>query len=91
MTVCLYYLKGQGIKQTARTMRRAESTVKANLVQADQLLALWFNERRRRKDAEAQALRAQIEAARPAKLADVVLPPRKRKRPTLKLKGGFTT
>jgi hypothetical protein len=47
-------------------MRRAESTIKAQLGQADQLLATWFTERKRRKEGEAAGLRKQIEAARPA-------------------------
>lgn len=88
MTLHLFYLHGLGIKDTARAMQRAESTIKAQLAQADHLLAAWFIERKRRKDAEAAALRQQIEAARPAKLAaPLALPPKpRRKRGTLQLK-----
>lgn len=86
------YLRGEGIKQTARIMRRAESTIKAQLAQADALLAAWFAERRRRKAEEAEALRRQIEAARPA-YARLPLPEPDKpalKRGTLKLRS-FTT
>ncbi|MFC5524029.1 antiterminator Q family protein [Polaromonas jejuensis] len=39
------YVKGVGIKEAARRLGRAESTVKAQLEQADQALSLWFVER----------------------------------------------
>jgi hypothetical protein len=68
-------------------MRRAESTIKAQLAQADALLAAWFADRKRRKEAEGAELRRKIEAARPAYLS-VPLPEPKRR--TLKL-GGFTS
>lgn len=88
-TLRLFYLKGEGIKGTARIMRRAESTIKAQLAQADALLAVWFTERKRRKEAEAQRLRQQIEAARPAHTRSVLPEAVKpvRKRGTLKLRG----
>lgn len=89
-TLRLFYLKGEGIKGTARTMRRAESTIHAQLGQADALLATWFTERKRRKEAEGEALRKQIEAARPAYTMVALPAPPKRKRGTLKLRG-FTT
>jgi len=74
-TLRLYYIKGQGIKQTARTMRRAESTIKAQLAQADGLLAVWFTERKRQQEARSAEFRARQDAARPAKLQGVELPP----------------
>lgn len=89
-TLRLFYLRGEGIKGTARIMRRAESTIKAQLAQADALLALWFAERRRRKEAEAQELRRKIEAARPAYTSVPLPEPAKRPRGKLRLRG-FTT
>ena len=87
-TLRLYYLRGEGIKGTARMMRRAESTIHMQLARADALLAAWFAERKRRKEAEGQALRQQIEAARPSytriPLAEPVKPIRTRR--TLKVK-----
>lgn len=89
-TLRLYYLKGAGIRGTAQTMRRAESTIKAQLAQADALLAGWFAERKRRKEAEGAELRRKLEAARPAYLsAPLAEPPKRPKRRKLKL-GGFT-
>jgi hypothetical protein len=41
-TLQLYYVKGIGIRGTARTMGKAESTIKANLDQADHALSAWF-------------------------------------------------
>jgi DNA-directed RNA polymerase specialized sigma24 family protein len=42
--VTLYhiYIDGIGVRETARRMARAESTVKANLDQADHALSEWF-------------------------------------------------
>lgn len=85
-TLRLYYLRGEGIKGTARMMRRAESTIHAQLGQADALLATWFNERKRRKEGEAARLRQQIEAARPASLqAPLPEAPKSSRRRTMKL------
>ena len=42
----LIYVAGVGIKETARRVGRAESTVKANLDQSDHVLSRWFIERR---------------------------------------------
>ena len=39
------YIQGVGIKETARHMARAESTIKANLDSADHALSEWFGER----------------------------------------------
>lgn len=64
-TLALYYLRGLGIKGTAERMKRAESTVHANLSQADSRLAEWFEERKRRRSPGAQAqlsVRAQLQA-----------------------------
>ena len=46
-TLELIYLKGVGIKVTARSIDRAESTVHAHLEQADAWLSEWFGERKR--------------------------------------------
>jgi hypothetical protein len=90
-TLRLFYLKGVGIKGTAQTMRRAESTIKAQLAQADALLAAWFTDRKRRKEAESAELRRKIEAARPAYTRqELPKPPAKPgRRKTLKL-GSFS-
>lgn len=48
-TLQLIYLRGVGIKQAALDMRRAESTIKAQLEQADARLAAWFGERQRQQ------------------------------------------
>lgn len=44
MTLQLHYIKGMGIKAVAAKMARAESTIKANLEQADHALQAWFND-----------------------------------------------
>jgi hypothetical protein len=54
-TLQLFYLAGKGIKETARVMERAESTIKAQLERADALLAVWFAERKRRKEPRPQS------------------------------------
>ena len=41
-TLQLVYVKGIGIRATARHMGKAESTIKANLDQADHALSAWF-------------------------------------------------
>lgn len=43
-TLELYYVKGLGILGTARAMMRAESTIKAQLEQADHAIAEWLDE-----------------------------------------------
>jgi DNA-directed RNA polymerase specialized sigma24 family protein len=45
MTLQLIYVAGVGVRETARRMARAESTIKANLDQADHALSQWFGER----------------------------------------------
>lgn len=42
MTLQFIYIRGIGIRETARQMSRAESTIKANLDQADHALSAWF-------------------------------------------------
>jgi predicted metal-dependent TIM-barrel fold hydrolase len=84
-TLTLIYLKGIGVAATARNTQRAVSTIHAQLAHADQLLATWFIERKKRKEAEASALRQQLEAARPVKLQGVVIEPPKRSKRTLRL------
>lgn len=44
-TLQCIYVKGIGIKMTARMMARAESTISANLDSADHVLSEWFNAR----------------------------------------------
>jgi hypothetical protein len=45
MTLQYIYVQGIGIRETARRMQRVESTIKANLDQADHALSAWFGER----------------------------------------------
>ena len=45
ITLQFIYIKNLGIKETARRMARAESTIKANLDAADHALSAWFGER----------------------------------------------
>lgn len=44
-TLELYYIKGVGISGTARAMLRAESTIKAQLEQADHAIAEWLDDK----------------------------------------------
>lgn len=91
-TLELYYLAGVGIKETALAVHRAESTVKAQLARADQVLAEWFAVRKRLKEEAARALRAKLDEMRPAKLLHVTLPEPPPVAGTLKLRRrGFTT
>lgn len=43
-TLQFIYIKNLGIKETARRMMRAESTIKANLDAADHALSQWFGQ-----------------------------------------------
>jgi hypothetical protein len=113
-TLRLFYVKGQGISGTARTMRRAESTVHHHLGQADALIATWFRERNtQRQDKPAQMVvqllddqaktrllaelaeeKRQLQLRRRPMFVGPPLPPVKRARPTLRLRGklsSFTT
>ena len=45
LTLQYIYPRGLGIKETARRMGRAESTIKAQLDDADHALAKWFIDR----------------------------------------------
>jgi hypothetical protein len=49
MTLYLIYIEGAGIRGAARYMCKAESTIKANLDQADHALSQWFTERQAAK------------------------------------------
>lgn len=56
-TLQLHYPQGKGVKDIARIQMRGESTIKDQLAQADQALALWFSERSaRQKDARSVVL-----------------------------------
>lgn len=48
MTLNLIYLQGVGIREAAKRMARAESTIKANLDSADHAIAAWFMDRSER-------------------------------------------
>ena len=56
VTLQLIYVKGIGVRETAREMSRAESTVKANLDSADHALRDWFNAKAEADDAQRRAL-----------------------------------
>lgn len=45
ITLQFIYIKNLGVKETARRMARAESTVKAALDAADHALSQWFGDR----------------------------------------------
>lgn len=55
-TLMLYYIKGVGIKGTARALGRAESTVACNLGMADVKLAQWYTDRKAAQDTRRNAL-----------------------------------
>ena len=44
-TLYCIYPRNLGVRETARSMGKAESTIKANLDQADHALAQWYGER----------------------------------------------
>jgi hypothetical protein len=50
----LTYAKALPRDQVARRLARAESTVKANLEQADQVLASWFRQQEQAREARRQ-------------------------------------
>ena len=56
VTLQLIYVKGIGVRETARQMSRAESTVKANLDSADHALRDWFNAKVEADDAQRRVL-----------------------------------
>jgi hypothetical protein len=62
VTLQYIYIKGVGVKEAARRMSRAESTIKANLEQADHAIRLWFDAQAeiaaRKKAATADAKRS---------------------------------
>ena len=49
------YVRDVGVKGAASRLGKAESTIKAQLEQADQALAAWFTERRERQAAKLKA------------------------------------
>lgn len=66
ITLECIYLKDLGIKATAQRMQRAESTVKAQLEQADHAIAAWL-------DAKAEAAeRKRVQAAVSARRTDAL-------------------
>jgi hypothetical protein len=56
VTLQFIYVKGIGVRETARQMSRAESTVKANLDSADHALRDWFNAKAEADDAQRRVL-----------------------------------
>ena len=52
------YIAGIGVRETARRMARAESTVKANLDQADHALSEWFSVKAEINAAKKKAMEA---------------------------------
>lgn len=65
-TLHLYYVRDLGIKETARAMDRAESTIHAQLERADLLIAEWLRERQERI-----LLRGLVVAARSMQVSDI--------------------
>lgn len=63
------YIGGIGVRETARKMGKAESTVKSNLDQADHALSQWFGERADRQRAEQAAKDMALQRGRPAKMS----------------------
>lgn len=59
------YPRGLGIREAARRAGRAESTIKAQLEQADHALRLWFNARSERQALARQQVERVQELARP--------------------------
>lgn len=53
------YIKDAGIKGAAHRLGKAESTIKAQLEQADQALATWFIERQQRQAEKIKLMRTQ--------------------------------
>lgn len=55
VTLEMVYIKGIGVREAARRMRRAESTIHAQLAEADRLIQSWLTEhaddKRRRQEA----------------------------------------
>ena len=65
-TLILIYVSGIGIKATALSLGRAESTVKANLDQADHALRDWFNAKTEIDAAKRMEFESHIKAIRGA-------------------------
>lgn len=55
LTLHHIYVDGWGIKRTAQVLRKAESTIKANLDQADHVLAAWYQAQRDKRVQQQQA------------------------------------
>jgi len=60
LTLVHVYLDGWDIKRVARQLVKAESTIKAQLEQADHALAGWFRARDERQRAARQAVHAGV-------------------------------
>lgn len=64
VTLECIYLRDLGIKATARHMQRADSTIKAQLEQADHALAAWFEARALELDKRRAAAAAAMAATK---------------------------
>lgn len=62
VTLECIYLKDLGVKATARRMHRAESTIKAQLEQADHAIAAWLDARA--EERERKRVQATVSARR---------------------------
>lgn len=62
------YIQGIGVRETARKMCKAESTVKANLDHADHALSQWFGERADKQRAQQAAKDMALKRCRPEKM-----------------------
>lgn len=63
------YIAGIGVRETARKMGRAESTVKENLDRADHAIRQWFGERADKQRAEQAAKDLALSRGRSEKLS----------------------
>lgn len=54
VTLVSMYVRGAGIKATARSLGKAESTIHGHLEQADRVLSAWFGQRSELRLAEAR-------------------------------------
>ena len=63
-TLDCIYLKALGVKATALEMGRAESTIKAQLEQADHAIANWLNDQAEAKERKRVAARLSEQAAK---------------------------
>ena len=72
-TLQMFYVKGKGVKESARELGCADSTISARLGEADRALALWFTEQQERQKVGKSAYLQQVVAVRAERDAAVVV------------------